>query len=176
MDFITQNQELVAIVVAIALFVYWYNRRPDKDGRLPDLAITISKIENLILNELEFDEKSKISNERDAQKYLYEFLEERILHVQQHRSIGGTTSKTIDFDVGCGRVGIEIKMGKSAFKNAERNRMFGQVNEYLETEYGNDNLLLLFFCDEKTIKERVHHTAIREQFEERDVRIHFLPI
>ncbi|PHR59283.1 MAG: hypothetical protein COA43_09085 [Robiginitomaculum sp.] len=178
LDNFTQTEIIFGIAFLVFLYLLWQKKQPDKNGRLPDSAITADRVEKLIINEFSAKITAKTSspNEKTIQEQLYNFLESKILHVQEHKPIGGVTNKKIDFDIGCGAVGIEIKIGKSAFKNTERNRLVGQITDYNKANYSNDNLLLLIFCDVASFKQRVFHKDLLDTLANHSVRVHFLPI
>jgi len=180
MDTLTQQEQLIIVIgILVAAFLYWNNRRPDKDGRLPDKAMTIDSVEKIILTNFHAKDNqpaTKNTTEKTIQKQLFNFLEKKVLHVQEHKTLSNTVRKNIDFDLGRSRVGNEIKMGKSVFKAAERKRLVDQISDYNEADYGDDNLLLLIFCDEEAMKKRVFHKEVVDSLSEFSVKIHFLPI
>ena len=171
MEDITTEQMIIVLVV-VAAVVWWLNRRPDKEGRLPDLAVTRSKVLEILKA---FVINEGVTREADVQKQLLHFLQDKFHHVQSQKPIGGVYAKQIDFDIGRERVGVEIKMAKSLLKKTEFDRLHGQMKSYSDA-YPDDNLILLVFATSTELRDRVKQTKLKEAMEDFPVYHEFIEL
>ena len=67
----------------------------------------------------------------------------------QH-GVEGTNAKAIDFDIGRGKVGIELKLAQEVIKEGGNDRLLGQVIKYSTRKYKDSNLIvaLVGFADD----------------------------
>jgi len=178
-DSFTQDEWFLVIAFGLFLFAVWKMRQPDKDGLLPDAGINVGVIEEIILEgfELEHNEKLKLGyTEKSIEKQLERVFQNRIKHVITQYGLDGPTGQKIDFDLGHGKVGVEIKLAESVFKAGPQDRMVGQIQAYIKSRYANDNLLLVIFCEDRHIKERAIQKAITDRLEDMKVKVLFLEI
>jgi hypothetical protein len=58
-------------------------------------------------------------------------------------ALEGSNTKRIDFDLGKGKIGIEVKLAREAIKEAGWDRALGQLVKYANKKYSNKNLIVL---------------------------------
>lgn len=81
--------------------------------------------------------------EKSIENQLVKFMKERFVEVTPQYSLGGRFPSVIDIDVADGVAGIELKDAKSIVKKIEFDRMRGQIPEYKEKRYTDDNIFLI---------------------------------
>ena len=69
------------------------------------------------------------------------FLHLRFDDVSEQYSLGGYFALKIDFDIGNGKIGVELKMAESLRNPGETQRLIGQAIYYRQRRYG-DNLIV----------------------------------
>lgn len=115
------------------------------DGKIKDesvnLKIVLEKLEDF---KISLNPKLKVGyTEKSIQKQLDAYLKSHFEHVVMEYGIEGINGTKIDFDLGRGKVGLEIKLADSVFKSAGYQRMLGQLQEYTTAKYRKDNLVVL---------------------------------
>ena len=140
----------------------------DKDGRIKDESITVKRV-------LEsFSGFTPVSNpklkdgftEGLLQKQLYTYLETQFVHVNREQGLEDINGAKIDFDIGRGKVGIEVKLARSLFKTSELQRLVGQMKDYTDDKYNSRNLIILVFGTSEEAKERVYISKIQERVQD----------
>lgn len=116
-----------------------------KDGKIQDRHLTV----DLFLKELadfsmSLNEKRKQGfTEKDVQNELEIFFKKRIDTVFREYALEGANSKKIDFDLGNGKIGVEVKLAREAIKEAGWDRALGQLVKYANRKYNARNLIVL---------------------------------
>ena len=173
------NQELLIglIVVGLIVFLFWKKKQPDADGRYPDSAVNVEFVEQLLLKEFKLvrNEKLKLGyTEKTIEKQLESLFQSKIQHVVSQYGLDGASGQKIDFDLGRGEVGVEIKLAHAVFKAAGQDRMVGQIQSYIKSKYSDENLLLVIFCEAEHIAQRAIKKSIEERLEGMSVKVLFL--
>lgn len=81
-------------------------------------------------------------SEKDVHDELEEYLKKIFYSVTREHAIEGKNIKRIDFDIGNGKVGIEIKLADSILKEGENDRLIGQIHKYATRKYTANNLII----------------------------------
>ena len=101
------------------------------------------------------------------QEQLLAYLSARFETVVPEHGVGGHRATRIDFDIGGGRVGIEVKLARSLTKSTEFHRLSGQLENYVEHRYGDENLVVAVFGERKHSENRALLERIRRKIEEK---------
>jgi len=176
---LTQNEILIGLIILAAIIYFWKAQRPDADGRYADSAVNVSLVESIILDEFELkkDERLKFGyTEKTIEKQLEKVFQERFQHIVTQYGLDGPSGQKIDFDIGHGKVGVEIKLANAVFKAAGQDRMVGQVQSYVQSKYNDDNLLLVIFCEAEHIAQRVMIKSIESRLVDMSVNVLFVEI
>ena len=173
------DQELVYVigVLAIVVLLLWKKKQPDENGRLPDKAVNMNLVETIILDDFELKRNDKLKlgyTEKTIEHQLEKLFQDKIQHVVSQYGLDGPSGQKIDFDLGHGRIGVEIKLAHAVFKAAGQDRMVGQVQAYIQSKYFNDNLLLVIFCEAEHIAQRAIIKSIENRLEDMSVKVLFL--
>ena len=166
-------------IFAVLIFILWKKKQPDSDGRLPDGAVSMKIIEDLILDNFEIIRNEKLKHgytEKTIELQLEKIFQDKIQHVVSQYGLDGPSGQKIDFDLGHGKVGVEIKLAHAVFKAASQDRMIGQIQSYIQSKYSDENLLLVIFCEPKHIAQRVIVKSIRDRLDTMPVKVLFLEI
>lgn len=99
--------------------------------------------------------------EKDVQDELEVHLKKYFHSVSREYAIEGKNVKRIDFDIGNGRVGIEVKLAESLLKEGEGDRVIGQVLKYTNRKYNAQNLIIAV----AGFQEHTNNTVIHEMKE-----------
>lgn len=81
--------------------------------------------------------------EKSIENQLVAYMKKRFVEITPQYVIGGRIPTAIDLDVANGVAGIELKDAKSVVKAEEFKRMKGQILDYKEKRYKDDNVFLL---------------------------------
>ena len=81
--------------------------------------------------------------EKDVQVALQKFFNKHFETFYREYALEGINVKQIDFDLGKGRVGIEVKLAREIIKEGSWDRALGQINKYAKKKYVNGNLIVL---------------------------------
>ena len=106
-------------------------------------------------------------SEKSLQEQLGAYLADRFETVAPEYGIAGWNATRIDFDVGHGRVGIEVKLARSLAKSTEFHRLSGQLENYRERRYDADNLVVAVFGERRHSRDRALLGRIRRKIEEK---------
>lgn len=169
---------LLFVFAAVAIFL-WKKKQLDQDGRVSDAGVTIKLVENIILDELEVTRNDKLKlgyTERSIERQLESIFQSKIQHVVSQYGLDGPSGQKIDFDLGHGKVGVEIKLAHAVFKAAGQDRMVGQIQSYIKSKYSDDNLLLVIFCEAEHLAQRAIIKSINDRLEDMSVKILFVEI
>jgi len=81
-------------------------------------------------------------SEKDVHDELEVYLKKIFYSVTREHAIEGKNIKRIDFDIGNGKVGIEVKLAESILKEGENDRLIGQIHKYATRKYNANNLII----------------------------------
>lgn len=152
MDDTTTIVIIISIGIIVAISVGWFGFR-SKEGRILDKYLTIDRILNE-LNEFRMKANPKRKDgftEKDVQDELEKFFNKHFETVHREYALEGSSVKKIDFDLGDGNIGIEVKLAREILKEGEWDRAIGQINKYIKKKYGDGKLIVLVagYEDEK---------------------------
>ena len=158
--------ELLACAL-IAVLVLWECSKPPP--RIADRRVTVAKVlAALAAFEPRVDRRPRRGySERSLQAQLAAHLSARFETVVPEHGVGGHRATRIDFDIGGGRVGIEVKLARSLTKSTEFHRLSGQLENYVEHRYGEDNLVVAVFGERKHSENRALLERLRRKIEEK---------
>ncbi len=134
------------IIGAIVLLFYLgikYFSKPKAD-KIEDDEVNVDLIKGLLAN-YKFKRTSKKKNsykEEDVQADLFKYLKSKIENVSQQYILEGITKNAIDFDLGSGKIGLELKTARSIIKEEQRQRAIGQMIFYMQRKYKEGNYIL----------------------------------
>lgn len=80
--------------------------------------------------------------ERDIQSQMEKYFKNIFQNVTREHGIESKNAKAIDFDIGNGKVGIEVKIGHELLKEGEWDRAIGQMVKYTRKKYDSDNFIV----------------------------------
>ncbi len=138
---------------------YQENQAQSNDPRIDENQLDVDDVVTMLE---EFRPNS--GDEMQVQVQLKTFFQKRIRHVQ--REYGLETKLKIDFDLGKGAVGVEVKMAKSLMAASAYHRMLGQVREYIKKKYDEDNLIIVVVTNKTLSKENTFVEKLEEDMEE----------
>lgn len=169
----TENEILGIGLLVLAYFAYKRYNKKDDSGRIKDEYVDLENvISNIKSLKVKFNDKLKYGyTEQSVEKQLKTHLQKIYINLISQYSIGGPKGTRIDFDLGNGKIGVEIKVAKSLFKKTEEHRLMGQIDDY-KKRYNNNNLLVVVFGEAEHTQERAHLSIIKNKIEEKSV--HFL--
>lgn len=148
----------------------------DDDGRIEDQSVTTERVLETLQG---FKPKYKSDGtvtEGEIQKQLFSYLIKYYVHVKREHGVEGANALKVDFDIGRGAVGIEVKLAKSLFKSASLHRLIGQMDDYTNNKYNEKNLIILVIGSSEEAKEQVLLSNIEEKIEEAEAEYLFLKI
>ncbi len=167
--------EVAVIIVVICLVVVCFialggsgngnnnsnSRKPD--GKIPDEDVDVFTV----LTHLESFKPSNRADHKNgfSEKDVHEELEvymKNIFHsVTREHAIEGKNVKRIDFDLGNGMVGIEVKLAESVLSESENDRLIGQAQKYISRKYNSGNLIIaLAGHDRHTRNTTIHEVEM----------------
>lgn len=174
----TDQELFLFFCVCILVVIYFANQKREKssDGLLNDNEVSVEKIKEILTN-FEPNWNSKLKSgytENSIEKDLKIYLQSNVRHITTQYALEGAGSK-IDFDLGDGSVGLEIKLANAVFKASQQDRMVGQLHTYSDKKYISDNLILAIFCTDAQMQERLIKKQIVERLNNIDCEVLFLP-
>ena len=173
------DTEIVIGLIVIGIIIYkFYNNRTDEEGRIEDRSVSVSSVlETLDEFKTKLDPKLKYGyTEKSIQNQLKKHLQKKFVHVTDEYGIEGLNATKIDFDIGNGQVGLEIKFAKSLFRTSNLHRLVGQIEDYIDNKYDDDNLIVAVFGEANHSSERTQLRRIREKIEERGAEYKYCEI
>ena len=131
-------------VIALAVLIYVLNQRTD-DGKIKDENLTpeifIEELKQFEMQEV--PERKKGFTENDVQIQLEKFFKKHFETVNREYALEGVNTKKIDFDLGRGKLGIEVKLTREIIKEGSWDRALGQLSKYAKKKYTSENLIVL---------------------------------
>ena len=174
----SDNELFVLAIFCICVFIFFYKRKPDDEGRLSDASVSVKTVLRM-LEEFEVEKSEKLKSgytEKLVQNQLRDFLRDRIQHVSDEYGIEGINATKIDLDIGNGKVGVELKLAKAVFKAAGQDRMVGQVNTFVKNKYDSDNLIVLIISEQAHLNDLAMRKQIEERLFDLGVEVLFFPL
>jgi len=137
------------------------------DGKIKDESVTVKLVlEKIEQFKIELNPKLKLGyTEKSIQKQLDTHLKNNFEHVIREYGIEGINGTKIDFDIGHGKVGLEIKLADSVYKSSGYQRMLGQLQEYTNAKYKKKNLIVLVAGSDQQKKETAMITKLKANIE-----------
>ena len=138
---------IVGGLILIVLVIIFYTQKDKITGDsnlIQDNAVNTSKV----LKSLNEFTPSIVPNrkfgftEKDIEKQLENHFKKIYQHVTTQHGVEGTNAKAIDFDIGRGKVGIELKLAQEVIKEGGNDRLLGQVIKYKTRKYNASNLIV----------------------------------
>jgi hypothetical protein len=146
------------IILAIAIFIYWlmHSDSGDKPKEeeshdqevksefIPDSKVTKELTLEYLKNFKPIVRESRKNGftEKDIHEDLEKHLKKYFHSVTREHGIEGKNTKRIDFDIGNGKIGLEIKLAESVIKEGESDRLIGQLRKYSKRKYDHGNIIV----------------------------------
>ena len=170
--------EIIIIISIVAILIYGYTTNRDDDGRIKDSSVDT---DNVLESIEEFEPKlnSKLKDgytEKSIQNQLKKHLQEEYVSVIDEYGIEGANGTKIDFDIGNGKVGLELKLAKSLFKKSNEHRLNGQIDDYIGRQDDNDNLIVAGYGEKQHTSERARLNEIRKKVESKNAIFTYIEI
>lgn len=178
LDFSDPATIVMGIVLAFIASKLIQERNTDKDGRIQDAAVKISNVLNS-LNRFNVKLNPKLKagyTEKHIQNQLKKHFLKDFVHVTDEYGIEGINATKIDFDIGHGKVGVELKLAKALFKTASLDRLVGQLDGYIKQKYKRKNIIVAVFGEETHTEERTHLKRIKERVESKGAKYAYFEI
>ena len=152
----------IVIIIVFAIMFLFQTKKPEikKKGILiPDEEVTVSSVyKNLVgFKPLSREGRKNGFTEKDAQEDMDRYLKRYYNSVTREHGIEGKNAKRIDFDIGNGKVGIEVKLADSLLKEGESDRLMGQIRKYSKRRYYQNNLLVAIIGNSDHERDTVLH-------------------
>ncbi len=171
------------VLVFMALFYFStksnnLKEKAKESNRIPDEKVSVKRLKKdlkkLILKKetrLKFGyTETSIRGQLDKQlRVIYE-------SVQQKYVLEGNNGFKIDFNIGKGSVGIEIKLAKSVFKATGLQQLVGQLKDYTDSKYDNRNLIVLVAGEQHYLQDRVQLDKVRRRILDEGAHFVFLEV
>ena len=162
--------ELLAGALIAVLILWEASKSKTSPGRrVPDRKVNVRQVVRALAK---FNARARTRprrgySEKSLQAQLGAFLAERFETVVPEHGVASWNATHIDFDIGGGRVGVEVKLARSLAKTTEFHRLSGQLESYTEHRYGADNLVVAVFGERKHSENRALLRRIRRKIEEK---------
>ena len=168
---------VLGIGVFLALAYFGYFGYKNKEGKVKDRLLTVERfLEELKKFKMSVNPKRKSGfTEKDVQNELETFFHKCFETVYREYTLEGFNAKQIDFDLGKGKVGIEVKLAREAIKEANWDRALGQLGKYAKKKYTDDNLIVLIAGTEKE-KDSQKLKEFQKDIEENGVKYTYVII
>ena len=168
------------LILGAVGFVIWYfaKTHKDEDGRIEDRSVSVDRVIEALQDFKAKPSKGaeEVLTEVAIQKQLFAYLNKYFVHVNREQGIEGVNALKIDFDIGRGKVGVEVKLARALFKSASLQRLVGQMDDYTENRYSDRNLIVVVFGTKEESQERVYLKNIQEKIEAIGAKYIFLRI
>ena len=178
------DEHIIYIIIAFIAILFWKklnvnDENDSDDGRIRDKYVEIETVKQVISENFKLQRSEKLKygyTEKAIEQQLKLVFQEKFQHVVSQHGLDGPSGQKIDFDIGHGKVGVEIKLASSVFKAAGQDRMIGQIQSYIQSKYSDENLLLVIFCESEHLAERVIVKAIKDRLERMSVEVMFAQV
>lgn len=171
------DDQLILWILGVGA-VYWFfiKVHKDDDGRIEDQSVTVDRVIEILEGYKVKSETPEAITEAQVQKQLFDYLNKHFVHVMREQGIENVNALKIDFDIGRGKVGIEVKLARSLFKSASLQRLVGQMDDYTQNKYDDKNLIVAVFGTFEEAKERGYLKNIQEKIEAVEAKYLFVKI
>ena len=149
-----------------------------KSNRIPDKKVSVNRLMK-DLKKLTLVKESRLKfgyTEKSIQAQLDKQLRSTYESVQKEYGLEGNNATKIDFNIGRGRVGIEVKLAKSVFKSSELQRLVGQLKDYTDAKFDNKNLIVLVAGEEHHLTDRVQLDKVKQRVDDEEAHFIFLEV
>jgi hypothetical protein len=167
---------LLIVLAAIAAIYYLSQQNTNNDGgKIPDSKVDVKTV----IDSLKTFIVKKVENrkygytELDIHKTLEKHFKTIFKSVTPEYGLESKNARFIDFDLGNGKVGVEVKLARSIFKTSEWDRVYGQLRKYTKAKYNSENLILLVIGNSEDQDNTILH-EIMEDIKELNVNYHFI--
>jgi hypothetical protein len=138
------NGQIIFLGIIAMIAVIAFAKKQKKSDRIPDDEINVGLIKGLLSN---YRFKPSIARkngftEKDVQKDLFKYLKSKIENVTEQYALEGITKDAIDYDLGNGKIGLELKLSRKIYGANERNRALGQMVQYIKKKYRDGNYIV----------------------------------
>ena len=162
---------IIGVIILITTGLNYYAK--SKDGRWKDSAVDNDRVKNA-LDKFEVEKKGKPFTERQLQSQLTKYLKGIFENVTPEYGLEGKNAIKIDFDIGNGKVGVELKLAKSVFKTSEWNRIIGQMRRYTK-KYNDGNIFIVVAGSPEEKKDSVWN-ELQEDIKEHNCKPYFMVV
>ena len=137
--------EWIIIGFIVIVFIIVFSTSRNKEGKIEDGSLTSENfIDELKKFEMkEIPERKQGFTENDVQIQLDKFFKKHFETVHREYALEGVNTKKIDFDLGKGKLGIEVKLAREIIKEGSWDRALGQISKYAKKKYTENNLIVL---------------------------------
>jgi len=160
------------IILGGVLFILYIllDKSKSNDGKIADSDISISNVKKSLDGFTPIMEKSLKTGytEKSIEKQLEKYLRTKYKTVTTQYNLESISGSQIDIDLGRGILGIEIKIANQILKQANFDRMQGQVMGYKKNYKKN---LILLICGENEDFEQTRIQDIERFCTEQDVEV-----
>lgn len=149
-----------------------------KSNRIPDEKVSVKRLMK-DLKKITLVKETRLKfgyTEKSIQAQLDKQLRDIYESVQKEYGLEGNNATKIDFNIGRGRVGIEVKLAKSVFRSSELQRLVGQLKDYTDAKYDNENLIVLVAGEEHHLTDRVQLDKVRQRVDDEGAHFVFLGV
>ena len=171
--------EIIGIVAVIILLLgIAATKKKDEEGRITDKHVDVDEVLEH-LKEFKVKRNPKLKDgytEKHIQNQLLVYLREHFVSVTEEYGLEGVNATKIDFDIGKGEVGLEIKIAKSLFKTSSLHRLMGQMDDYIKYKYDDQNLIVAVFGEKEHTSDRVMLERIKSKVEEKKATFIYVEI
>ena len=158
----------IAAALIAAAWCYTTTHKND-DGKIKDVSVKVPSVLE-VLNSFKAKKSPELKTgytEKSIGKQLLIHLRQSFEHVTSQYGIEGINGLSIDFNIGNGKVGLEIKLAKSVFKTAEFHRLIGQIDDYVMNKYDSENLIVAVFGEKEHFQDKVMIKKIEDKILEK---------
>ena len=158
----------VLAFIALIYFAAKSNNPSEKvkeSDRIPDEKVSVKRLKK-DLKTLTLRKEARLKfgyTERSIQAQLDEQLRAIYESVQREYRLESNNGLSIDFNIGRGKVGIEVKLAKSIFKTAGLQRLVGQLKDYTDAKFDNRNLIVLVAGEQQHLDDRVQLDKVQQR-------------
>lgn len=148
--------------------------RTTKSSKIPDSKVSVKQLLK-DLKKMTLKKEPKYYKEDDIELQLEKQLKTMYENVDKQHTLEG--GKQIDFNIGHGKVGVELKLAKSLYRySVERDRIVGQLQGYIEAKYDNENLIAVVAGEKKHLDDSSNFKKVKKIIEKQGAHFIFLEI
>lgn len=175
---LTQTELIVGLAIIAAIVYKFLYVKKDEEGRIKDSSVTVNRVLEA-LDEFSYKMEKRLQagyTEKSIQNQLKKHLQKTFVHIIDEYGVEGANATKIDFDIGNGMVGLELKIAKSIFKTSNLHRLAGQMEDYIDNKYDEDNLIVAVFGEKSHTAERAMLKKVSDKVEEKGAEYVYIEI